>query len=153
MNELSALIDAFSRLAICIHSYERALAELPCFRGVDSPFRSPVLQLSHSEIRFARLFAGDCVRLLVGGANARVAKFNAKSLHFVGVVTPMESEKEAIVRLKMKLRDCLYKVIDLSSYIVESSDCSLNEFHLYRFQLLAHLKRCDQALGLRLGEI
>jgi hypothetical protein len=117
-------------------------------------FKSPVIVLATNEIRFARMFAGDCVRLLVNGSQARITKFDTVSLRYTGAITQLESEKDAIIRLKGLLRKSLYKALrmfDLS--VVASTGCEIDEFLLYHSQLLAHLKRCDQCLGLRLGEI
>lgn len=154
LNQLKMLIESFSQLTRCIHSYERAINELSCFTGVGFPFKSPVLQLSYNEIRFARMFSGDCVRLLVNGANARTTKFDATPLRYTGAITQLESEKDAIIRLKGLLRKSLYKVLNLPNYeLIELAGCDSGEFWMYHSQLLAHLKRCDQCLGLRLGEI
>jgi hypothetical protein len=154
MTDLIELTAKFTQLTRCIHSYERAINELPAFVNSQGLFKSSVIVLAANEIRFARMFAGDCVRLLINGKKARIAKFDSEPLRWVQPVTQISVEKDAIFRLKLKLRESLYEALEMHSMAtIASAGCDMTEFESYHRQLLAHLKRCDQCLGLRLGEI
>jgi hypothetical protein len=152
LSQLKELLESFTQLTRCIHSYERAINELPVFSDKAGLFKSSVIVLAANEIRFARMFSGDCVRLLVNGSQARIAKFDAESLRWTQPITQIAVERDAILRLKVKLRESIYKALGMFDVaIVASTGCEVDEFLLYHGQLLAHLKRCDQCLGLRLG--
>jgi hypothetical protein len=144
------------------HLVERILLEAPAFKGEKFPYKSPTIQMAFNEVRFARMFGGDCLRLLVNGEKSRSsirfipADYDATYIGEIDSRILQSDEMTLIQDLKTNLRDILYDVIDNSRLIetdAEISTCSTDELLFYRTQFAAHLKRADQLLGLRIGEL
>jgi len=144
------------------HLVERILTEVPAFKGEKFPYKSPTVQMAFNEVRFARMFGGDCLRLLVNGEKSRSnirfvpADYDATYAGEIDNRIVQADEMTLIQDLKTNLRDILYDFIDNSRLIekdAEMATCSTDELLFYRAQFAAHLKRADQLLGLRIGEL
>lgn len=158
----SEINPMFAKWTKLTHLLERILAEAPNFKGDKFPYKSPTVQMAFNEVRFARMFGGDCLRLLINGDKSRSNIRFVPADHdatYVGDIDPqiVQCDEMTIIQdLKTNLRDILYELIDNSQLIendAEISTCSTDELLFYRTQFAAHLKRADQLLGLRIGEL
>lgn len=143
-----------------IHKMELIAKGSEAFKSYNFPFKSPRLQVAVNEIEKARMCAGDCLRLIILGEDARFSKRFIPSEHGATCTDDLNafmrnpSEKEVILDLKSNLRDILYRVLDAKvNAHVFLLDCSPAEFDLYCTMLKTALKSADQQLGLRLGEL
>ena len=145
------------------HMIERTISESQNFKGERFPFKSPLLQSAFNEVRYARMFGGDCLRMIIHRENPHTnARFNPADYGaiFDGELHNLivEGDELALIQdLKTNLRITLYALFDNEAQMMidiqESLTQYLSEFIFYLDQFKAHLKKADQNLGLRLGEI
>jgi len=158
-----------------IHRLERILKETEIFKGQLTPFKSPKLQIAFNEIQSAHMFAGDCLRLLVldidwqndqrfipsehGGTwEQDTGLWSLDMLKNFSTLEDKSKEKVALLEIKMQIRRVFYETGDLlinavSLDIVCNANFSIWEWEIYSKQLLIALKKADQQLGFRLGEL
>lgn len=145
-----------------VHLVERIISEALIFKSVIYPFKSPFLQSALNEVRHARMFGGDCLRLIVDSDPRTKVYFNPSEYgacykeeipsHFLE-----QDELGVLQDLKSNLRTSLYTILDtelmLFNDVGDSLTKYLSEFLLYHNEFKVHIKKADQNLSLRLGEI
>ena len=122
-------------------------------------FKSASLQMAYNDIRRARMFGGDCLRLIVLEDEDRTfipSDYGAtydKNLWIE--ITFQRDEKILIKEIKNLLQEIFNKAVDKSHITMQylPFDTFQNEFKLCQQGFLFNLKTADQNLGLRLGEL
>jgi hypothetical protein len=159
MTETDYPIQNFTKWTQKAHMVERILQEATAFKGSVLPFNSANIQTAYNEARYARMFGGDCLRLLIQGHEARSnkrfvpAEYGATfDTNPIPKLLEMADEMSLISDLKLNLRLVLYDVLDFEEYLSAHS-YNVNEFFMYKTAFAMHLKQADQNLGLRLGEL
>lgn len=157
-----------------IHRFERILKENVIFKGQMTPFKSAKLQMSFNELQTARMFAGDCLRLVVLGADWRKEQRFVPMEHggtwdgnveiFSEAELGSHEDKNNLERicindLKKQLRHVFYSEMDgFEIQYPDGLEKDLTtkwstEFFMYYQNAVLCLKKADQQLGLRLGEL
>ena len=124
------------------------------------------------EVQMARMYGGDCLRLMLLGDKAHGMERFVPADHgatwegdLVGVgldtIVFQDMMRENIMELKLELRAILYEVleyplivtgyVDSMPVLMKSSYRNTEELELYRTAFMMHLKQTDQQLGLCLG--
>lgn len=166
MSEISLLgFNALSFLAETtkqINMVERMISEAPSFKGERFPYTSPFVQSALNEARYARMFCGDCLRMVINRENPRTnLRFNPSDYGavFSDNLPPslLELGESILIQtLKEGFRQNLYTLFDCESSLMNDVAYylpHLTEFQFYYNQCKASLKKADQNLGLRIGEI
>ena len=162
MNQIT-LKEKLATITRSIHQYERILRESAIFQGQVTPFKSPKLQIAFNELQTARMFAGDCLRLVVLEKDWRLATRFIPKEHggtweqeidlpmppAAENHDPKQVEQQNIFWLKEQLREVFYQSIDL----INNTPHLPCEFWFYNEQTSVSLKKADQQLGLRIGEL
>ncbi len=162
MPKAIAILATLTRLT---HKVEYCL-ECPLFEDV------PTVQIALSQVRIARMYGGDCLRMFVNANDPRSAVRFDPAEHGARHIEPIDfdgaTEIIIIQTLKKELRSILYQLLDNVTIALEANSlfchsCGmivydespnyLDEFFCYRNEFIRHLKEADQLLGLRIGEI
>ena len=160
-------VKTYRELTKDTHRIERILAESAVFKGEKFPFTSPRVQQAYNEIVNARMFGGDCLRLLLLGIeareNVRFIPSEHGATHTGDIIKDFSSENyteiDLIMLLKAEIRTVFYGSLHAINYawterMGTRADISLSlEMSLYQNQLSVALKKADQQLGLRIGEM
>lgn len=161
---IANLITFFAEKTKDTHMVERVLSESMAFKGRVLPLKSQLLQSAINEVRYARMFGGDCIRMIVNRelprSNVRFdpAAHDAVYNDDLHKLIANGDELALVQDLKAILRDTLYALFDDTQPVLGSSISLLttnqySEYCFYLEQFKVHLKKADQNLGLRLGEI
>jgi hypothetical protein len=173
-------IEFFKSATLNIHCMERFLETSEHFKGKLQPFKSATLQISFNEMRYARMFAGDCLRLLILDKDARernvrfipanhgavcdneslavfvkelsIKKVDKTESDILGKEpTELELELAQINEFKAFMRNLYYDYLD-AHYSAFAAELH-NEFNGYKQNMETSLKKSDMNLGLRLNEL
>lgn len=134
------------------------------------PFASPTLQVAYNEIRRARMYGEDCLRMLANADDPRIkTPFDEHGATYNGKMQVYANdEADLIEQFRNLLSSTLHDVLDNKDVVVEAirlwspthdvmqltqTENYLEEFMLYRTGFIQSLKQAHQALGLRLDEL
>ena len=162
--EIQEVRERIAELTSEIHKMERIAKNVTAFEGTNFPVKSPKLQIAINEIETARMCVGDLLRLIVLDDKARYptrfipADYGATCTEDLTNIVVNSDEKQVIGDMKSNLRDLLYQLLDFHTSLavqmaLGKQKFSLNEYNLYCQMAYVALKKADQQLGLRLGEI
>jgi len=109
--------------------------------------------MAYMESQYARMYAGDLLRLALLEGEARTTSYFNPKNHNAHVPKGFDcyslSEVDTILMLKDRLRSLFYEVLDSNVPVIFSFN--VTEFLFYKRQLESSIKRTDQRLGLLLG--
>jgi hypothetical protein len=149
------------------------------FKGDKFPFKSPLLQTAYNELRTARMFSDDVLRMQVSIVEDRdprqreffnVREYGGRFDEDFMTTASFPPELDVIKDLKSQLRSLLYRVYEIEvergdtfySYEPDRDEEKMplmllsslhKELMEYFEQWRMSLKKADQQLGLRLEEI
>jgi hypothetical protein len=157
------IIGQFKEIFAQVDYIERMMSNAEAFKGDKSPFKSPLLQSAYNEIRSARMFGIDCLRLLIWKNDARSNQLYSTQLNQLTLSdAPCGFEESLLLMVMVESikRQVIYPLIDSELYKESPDSLKItyglgywDELKAYRDMFLMSLKKGSQYLELRLKEL